>query len=204
MALSYPILQIFYYVFSILYHILSRKLSKIRIDVLYNHMSCVTQKGPLGYFWFSIFWKHITLKLIGENFSSISVKISFLWGSKYCVYALPSVSAIVTSWCLHNDTQHFTLVILYLNIVFIAQWLFDVNSKILHCCDVFARRQNLCKPQSIIKQTRVNFYLPGKYDVISQLCHSYAKGPFCVARLISVTVDTYLLIEYSKCQENFF
>ena len=26
-------------------------------------------------------------------------------------------------------------------------------------------------------------FLPRKYDVISQLRHSYAKGPFCVARL---------------------
>ena len=27
------------------------------------------------------------------------------------------------------------------------------------------------------------FFLPRKYDVISQLRHNYAKGPFCMARL---------------------
>ena len=32
-------------------------------------------------------------------------------------------------------------------------------------------------------QTRVDYFLPRKYDVISQLRHSYAKDPLCVTRL---------------------
>ena len=43
-------------------------------------------------------------------------------------------------------------------IIFIAQWLFGGNSEILHCSDVFERRQKLCKPENIFKQTRVNFF----------------------------------------------
>ena len=38
-------------------------------------------------------------------------------------------------------------------------------------------------------QTRVDF-LPRKYDVISQLRHSYAKDPFCVPRLIWLLKQT--------------
>ena len=63
-----------------------------------------------------------------------------------------------------------------MNIIFIAQWLFGGNSEILHCSDVFAHRMKLCKPENIFKQTRVIFLLQ-KYDVISQLRHSYAKDP---------------------------
>ena len=37
--------------------------------------------------------------------------------------------------------------------------------------------------ESVFIQICVDF-LPRKYDVISQLRHGYAKGPFCVARLI--------------------
>ena len=73
---------------------------------------------------------------------------------------------------------HVTLLILYINITFIAQWLSGGNSEMLHGSNVCARRHKLCKPGSIFKQTRVNFFLPRKYDVISQLRHSYAKGPF--------------------------
>ena len=54
-----------------------------------------------------------------------------------------------------------------MNIIFIAQWLFSGYSEILHCSDVFEHRQKLCKPENIFKQTRVNFLLPRKYDVIS-------------------------------------
>ena len=32
-------------------------------------------------------------------------------------------------------------------------------------------------------QTRVDYFLTRKYDVISQLRHSYAKDPLCVTRL---------------------
>ena len=34
------------------------------------------------------------------------------------------------------------------------------NSEILHGSDVFARRRKLFKPESIFKQTRVNFFTP--------------------------------------------
>ena len=37
--------------------------------------------------------------LVFENFSRITVKISFLWGLKHGVYAAASFSANVTSWC---------------------------------------------------------------------------------------------------------
>ena len=37
-------------------------------------------------------------------------------------------------------------------------------------------------------QTRADFFSPRKYDVISQLCHSYAKDPFCVMQLIFVLI----------------
>ena len=86
-------------------------------------MSHVMQKGPLGYFWskclFSIFWMHITLRLICEKFIRIAVKISFLWG----VFAATSVSASVTSLCLRNDTQNLTFIISYLNIVLFGYYL---------------------------------------------------------------------------------
>ena len=45
-----------------------------------------------------------------------------------------------------------------MNIIFIAQWLFGGNSKILHCSHVFARREKLYKQENIFKQTRVNFF----------------------------------------------
>ena len=90
-------------------------------------------------------------------FSRIALKISFLWSAKYGVYAAASFLVNVTSWCSRNDTQNFTSVILYLNITFFAQWLFGVNSEILHCPYVFARCQKLCKPDYIFKQTRVDF-----------------------------------------------
>ena len=31
----------------------------------------------------------------------------------------------------------------------------------------------------------VDYFLPRKYDVISQLCHSYAKDPLCVSLLMN-------------------
>ena len=51
----------------------------------------------------------------------------------------------------------FTSVILYINIIFIAQWLSGGNSEMVHSSDVSARLHKLCKPESIFKQTRVNF-----------------------------------------------
>ena len=40
--------------------------------------------------------------------------------------------------------------------------------------------------QKAFSSQHVSIFLPRKYDVISQLRHSYAKGPFCVARLSHV------------------
>ena len=44
-------------------------------------------------------------------------------------------------------------------------------------------------------QTGVDYFLPRKYDVISQLRHSYAKDPLCVARLICKRCEISI-----KCQ----
>ena len=66
---------------------------------------------------------YITLRLICENFGRVAVKISFLWGPKYGVYAAPSVLTSVTS-------QNFTFAILYMKFVFIAQRLFCGKSEI--------------------------------------------------------------------------
>ena len=101
---------------------------------------------------------YIILRLICERFSRIAVKISFLWGHKHGIYAAVPFPANGTSWCSRNDTNIFTSVILYINIIFIAQWLSGGNSEILHCSDCFARHHKLCKPESIFKQTRVNFF----------------------------------------------
>ena len=45
-----------------------------------------------------------------------------------------------------------------MNIICIAQWWFCGNSEILHCSDVFARCQKLCKPETIFKKTCVNIF----------------------------------------------
>ena len=92
---------------------------------------------------------YIIFRSVCETFSRIAWKINFLWGHKHVVYAVASFSANVASWCSRNDTHIFTSVILYLNIIFIAQWLSDGNSEILHASDVVARRNKLCKPESI-------------------------------------------------------
>ena len=46
------------------------------------------------------------------------------------------------------------------------------------------------KQENSFKQTGISF-LPRKYDVISQLRHSYAKGPLCVTRLKCVLRTFY-------------
>ena len=63
---------------------------------------------------------YIILKVVCENFSRITVKISLLWNPKHEVYAAASFSANVTSRFSCNDTQIFTSVILHMNIIFIA------------------------------------------------------------------------------------
>ena len=111
-----------------------------------------------------------------------AVRISFLQGREQGIYAAGTFSARVTSWFLPNNMQYFFLLFFFINIIFIAQWQFLPTFEILHCFEVFACCQNLCKPERIL-QTHVNFFLLWKYDVISQLRLGYAKGPFCVTRL---------------------
>ena len=83
-----------------------------------REMSRVTQKGFFGYFLskrlFSIFWMYIIKGFVCEKFSTIAVKISFLWGLKHSAYAAASSSANVTPWCSRSYTQIFTSVILYM------------------------------------------------------------------------------------------
>ena len=64
---------------------------------------------------------YIILRLVCENLSRIAVKISFLWGPKYGVYAAAYFSFNVTSRYLRDNMQNFTSVILYMNIIFIAK-----------------------------------------------------------------------------------
>ena len=42
--------------------------------------------------------------------------------------------------------------------------------------------RNFVNRETVLSK-HVSTFLPQKYDVISQLRHSYAKGPFCVAQL---------------------
>ena len=52
----------------------------------------------------------------------------------------------------------FTSIILYMNIICIAQWLFEANSEVLHCSDAFARHHKHCKPQCSFMQTHVDYF----------------------------------------------
>ena len=73
-----------------------------------------------------------------------------------------------------------------MTIIYIAQSerLFDAYFEILHCFDVFARCQTLCKPdRTYFHANLCQLFLPQKYDVISQLCHSYTMGPFCMTQI---------------------
>ena len=135
-------------------------------------------------FIFSIFWMFIILRLICEILSGIAVEIRFIWDSKHGVYGAASFIAIVTLWYLRKDMRKCTSVILYMNMICIAQWLFDPNFEILHCSGASARRHQHCKPQCSFMQTRVDHFVQRKYDVISPLRHRYAKDPLCVTRLI--------------------
>ena len=76
---------------------------------------------------------YITLGFICESLSRIAVKIIFYWYCKHVVYAAVSFAAIVTSWYLRNVMQNFISVILYMNIICSAQWLFGANLEILDC-----------------------------------------------------------------------
>ena len=130
---------------------------------------------------------HIISRLICEILSRIAVKISFLWGRKHCVYAAVSFAAIVASSYLRNDMQNCTCIILYMNIICNACWLYGANFEILHCSGAFSRRQKLFKPVEVGEHFQANncrFFFTAK--IWHHLRYaSYAKGPFCVARLIS-------------------
>ena len=125
---------------------------------------------------------YIILRLVYENVCEIAVKISFLLGSKPGMYAEVSSSAIVTSGCIRRHANFYFCYVLY-NIIHIAQSMFGGSSEIFHYSDVFASRKKLFKTKCIFKQTRP-IILPRKDDVISEIRHSYPKGPFCVTRLI--------------------
>ena len=116
-------------------------------------------------------------------FSGIAVEIRFLWDSKHGIYGAASFIAIVKSWYSHMDMRKFTSIILNMNFICIPQWLFEANFEILHCSGAFARRHKHFKPECYFKQTLVDYFLPRKYDAISQLRHSYAKDPLCVMQL---------------------
>ena len=57
-----------------------------------------------------------------------------------------SLAASVTSWYLRKDMKKFTSVILYMNILCIAQWLSDANIEILHFSSALERHHTLFKP----------------------------------------------------------
>ena len=143
----------------------------------------VTEKGPLAYFFslkclYFYFLNVHYFKIILWNCSRIAVTIGFLWGPQHSVYAAASFSANVTLWCSRNDTQLFTSVICIWTSYLSHS---DCWVVILKFYTVpiffFARSQKLCNPTKISSK-HVSTILPRKYDDISQLRHSYTKGPF--------------------------
>ena len=72
-----------------------------------------------------------------------------------------------------------------MNITFIAQWLSGANFEIWHSSYVLARLSNTLVTREHFHANRCRHFLPPKYDVISQLRHSNAKGPFSVTQFIS-------------------
>ena len=92
----------------------------------------------------------------------------------------------VTSWCLRNDTHfflfcYFCIWTSYLSHsdCFVVILKFDSVPMFLHATRNFVN-------QTAFSSKHVSTFLTRKYDVISQLRHSYAKDPFCVTRLISL------------------
>ena len=100
---------------------------------------------------------NIVLRLICESLRRIAVKISFLWGHKHGVYAAASFATSVTSWYSHNGIQDFISVIVFMNIICIAQWPYGANFEILPYNGALARRHKHFKPERTFKQTRVDF-----------------------------------------------
>ena len=82
--------------------------------------------------------------------------------------------------------QKFTAVIFYVSIICIYISFRNYLMLLLKFYTVPVRlhdTKNVVNQNILFNQTRVEF-LPRKYDVISQLRHSYTKGSFCVTRLI--------------------
>ena len=147
-------------------------------------MSRVKQKRVLRVILIKIFlFLFPWYALFKEILSEIAVKIRFLWNSKHGVYGAASFIAIVTSCYLRKDMRKFASVILYMNIICIAQLVCDANLKF---CTFPVRILDVI---SIVNQHALSgntwrLFLPRKYDVISQLRHGYAKDPLCVTWLI--------------------
>ena len=120
---------------------------------------------------------NIILRLIYANLNWIAVKITFLWSLEHGIYATASFAASVTPWSLRNGTQNFTPVILYMNIICIAQRHSDANIENLHYPSAIPWRHILFKPWNNIEQTRVIFYpeyMTSFLNITSQL----RLGPF--------------------------
>ena len=132
---------------------------------------------------------YIIFRLVCENFSKIAVKVSFLWGQKHdytqqrhfqqmwhrdvqittCRFSL-LLFCMSSSYLSHSDC-----LVVILKFYTVPMFLQAVRN---------SRHQKLCKLESIFKQTRVNFFYRKNMMSFSQLCHNYAKGPFCVTWLI--------------------
>ena len=127
----------------------------------------------------------IIFRLICEILSGIAVEIRFLGDSKHGVYGAASFIAIVRSWYLRKDIRKFTWIILYMNIICIAQWLFDDNSEILHCSGAFERRHKHCKPECSFMQTHVYFFYGEKMTSFLHYVTATLRTLYCVTRLIN-------------------
>ena len=104
------------------------------------------------------------------NFEGNSCRNKFLWDSKHSVFVAASFLAIVTSWYLRKDMRKFTSVISYMNIICIAQWLFEANLEILHCSGAFAWRHKHCKRECSFMKTHVdNFYHENMTSILNYI-----------------------------------
>ena len=89
---------------------------------------------------------------------------------------------------VHITTLKFLLLLfcISMNIIYISQWMFGDNSKILCYSNVFARRQKRFNPESIFKQTRIKIvyrenmtsflnYIKATLRALFAWCGSYYK-----------------------------
>ena len=118
------------------------------------------------------------------------------------MYAATSFAASVTSWCWLNDIQNATSVILYMyiNIIFIAKWLYGADFQILHCSGAFGRRQKTFKPENTFKQTHVNFFTAKiwhHFSITSQLrLGPFLRGAAQLASCVLTLVQCICYFEY--------